>query len=93
MTANTVVHVRVNEQVKIKAANTLATMGLSLSDAIRVFLTKICAEQKLPFELKVPNRKTQAAMKEAEKMLETYKARFSTGDDLFNALQKETRKQ
>jgi DNA-damage-inducible protein J len=62
--STTMVHVRVDEETKEKAAEALAAMGLSVSDAVRVLLTRIAAEQALPFELKVPNAKTKAAMRE-----------------------------
>jgi DNA-damage-inducible protein J len=42
-------------------------MGLSVSDAVRVLLTRVAAEKALPFEVKVPNAKTAAAMQEARK--------------------------
>lgn len=66
----TMVHVRVEEQVKEKATKALAAMGLSVSDAVRVMLTRIAVEQALPFEVCIPhapNAKTRAAMKEARK--------------------------
>ena len=63
----TMVHVRVEEQIKEKATKALAAMGLSVSDAVRVLLTRVAAEQALPFDLKVPNAKTIAAMKELKK--------------------------
>ena len=65
MAATTMVHIRVDETLKTRAAETLATMGLSLSDAVRVFLTRVVAEQGLPFELKAPNAATRAALAEA----------------------------
>ena len=37
MATTTMVHVRVDENIKAQAAETLASMGLSISDAIRVF--------------------------------------------------------
>ncbi len=40
-------------------------MGLSVSDAIRLLLTRVTAEKKLPFELKAPNAVTIAAMEAA----------------------------
>ena len=40
-------------------------MGLSVSDAVRVLLTRVAAEKALPFELRVPNAASAAAMKEA----------------------------
>jgi DNA-damage-inducible protein J len=39
MAATTMVHIRVDETLKTQAADTLAAIGLSLSDAVRVFLT------------------------------------------------------
>ena len=62
MAATTMVHIRVDETLKTQAADTLAAMGLSLSDAVRVFLTRVVAEQRLPFELKAPNAETRAAL-------------------------------
>jgi DNA-damage-inducible protein J len=61
------VHVRVNKRVKQQAARALATMGLSVSDAVRVLLTRVAVEKALPFEVKTPNAATAAAMREARK--------------------------
>ena len=65
MAATEMVHVRIDKRLKTKAAKTLASMGLSVSDAVRVLLTRVATEQALPFEIKVPNAKTAAAMQEA----------------------------
>ncbi len=67
MATSTMVHVRLDERVKARAEKALAAMGLSVSDAVRVLLTRVAAEQALPFELRVPNAKTRAAMEEARK--------------------------
>jgi DNA-damage-inducible protein J len=56
------IHVRVDRKLKAKAAKTLDAMGLSLSDAVRLLLTRIAVEHALPFEVRVPNRVTRAAM-------------------------------
>ena len=48
MAATTMVHVRVDEHIKTQAAETLAAMGLTVSDAVRVFLTRVVADQQLP---------------------------------------------
>jgi DNA-damage-inducible protein J len=65
--ATEMVHVRIDKRVKAQAAKTLAAMGLSVSDAVRVLLTRVAAEKALPFEVKVPNAETAAAMREARK--------------------------
>jgi DNA-damage-inducible protein J len=67
MAATEMVHVRVEKRIKTKAAKTLAAMGLSVSDAVRVLLTRVAQEKSLPFEVKVPNVETAAAMREARK--------------------------
>jgi DNA-damage-inducible protein J len=86
------VHVRVDEKMKAQAAETLEAMGLSISDAVRVFLKRVVAEKKLPFELKVPNAQTRAAMNEADEIARTRSARFATATELFNELEKNSGK-
>jgi DNA-damage-inducible protein J len=65
MAANALVTTRINESIKQEAADVLATMGLTVSDAVRLMLTKIAKEKSLPFELWQPNAETIAAMQEA----------------------------
>jgi DNA-damage-inducible protein J len=55
MATTTMVHVRVDENIKAQATETLAAMGLTVSDAIRVFLTRIVIERQLPFALRAPS--------------------------------------
>ena len=88
MAATTMVHVRVSEQVKAQAAETLAEMGLSVSDAVRVFLTRVAAEKQLPFALKVPNAETRAAMAEADEIARSHLARFATAGELLDERQR-----
>jgi DNA-damage-inducible protein J len=84
----TMVHVRVNEKIKAQATKALTAMGLSVSDAVRVFLTRVAVEKQLPFELKVPNADTRAAMAEVDGMLSSRRARFATAKDLLDDLAK-----
>ena len=88
MALTTMVHIRVDEQIKTQAAETLATMGLTVSDAVRVFLTLVVAEKQLPFALKVPNTNTRAAMVEADEITRKHQARFGTATELFDDLKK-----
>jgi len=88
MATTSMVHVRVDEQIKAQAAETLAAMGLSISDAVRVFLMRVIAEKQMPFALKVPNAETRAAMAEADEITRTRRARFSNAVELFDDLEK-----
>jgi DNA-damage-inducible protein J len=49
--SNDVVRARIDANIKEEATNVLAGMGLSLSDAIRVLLTRIAADKALPFDI------------------------------------------
>ncbi len=65
MATTEMVHVRIDKRTKARAAKALASMGLSVSDTVRVLLTRVAAEKALPFEVKAPNATTAAAMQEA----------------------------
>jgi len=67
MAANSVVRARIDEHIKEEASAVLATMGLTVSDAFRMMLTRIAREKGLPFEPLVPNAETISAMKEARR--------------------------
>jgi DNA-damage-inducible protein J len=92
MATTTMVHVRVDEHMKAQATETLAAMGLSVSDAVRVFLMRVVAEKQLPFALKVPNTETRVAMAEADAIAQTHHARFATAAELFDDLEKNSGK-
>ena len=56
-----------DQKTKEKAAKTLAAMGISVSDAVRMLLVRVAAEKALPFEVKVPNATTVKAMRAADR--------------------------
>ena len=51
MLKTTMIHVRLYQDLKDNATSTLASMGLTLSDGIRLFLLRVIADRKLPFEV------------------------------------------
>lgn len=87
MAATTMVHVRIDEGIKNQATETLASVGLTVFDAVRLFFTRVVADQQLPFALQAPNATTQVAMREAR---EISKARFAYADTLIHDLEKGT---
>jgi len=93
MAAHTsMLHVRIDDETKAQATQTLAAMGLSVSDAVRLFLHRVVVDQAFPLELKVPNAETRKAMVEADEIVSTHHARFSTAAELFDDLEKNTGK-
>ncbi len=92
MAATTMVHVRVDEDIKAQATETLAAMGLTVSDAIRVFLTRVVADKEMPFAIQAPNAASRAAIAEAREIVKQRKARFASANDLIDDLEKARRR-
>ncbi len=91
MAANTtMLHVRLDQHLKEQAAQTLSSMGLSLSDAVRVFLTRVVADRELPFAVQAPNAVSRAAMAEAHDIIQGQRARFADADALLKDLDEKT---
>ena len=62
MTASSVVRARIDDSIKQEASIVLASMGLTVSDAMRMMLTRIAREHALPFEPLVPNAATDTRL-------------------------------
>jgi len=67
MPATEVVRARVDERLKKDATAILATMGLTVSDFMRIGLTRVVVEQGLPFEMRAPNRLTVETLTKSER--------------------------
>ena len=81
-------HIRVDDNIKTQPTEALTAMGLSMSDAVRLFLCRVVVDQAFPLELKVPNAQTRMAMDESRSMMAMRHARFATSDALFADLEK-----
>lgn len=84
MTATAIVRTRIDEKVKNEAAAVLADMGLTVSDVVRIALTKIAKEKALPFEMRVPNALTAETLTKSERGEDVHHA--MDADDLFSQL-------
>lgn len=63
---DTYVRARIDTNTKERAAEALESIGLSISDAIRLLMVRIAVEGRLPFEVKAPNAATKDAISELE---------------------------
>ena len=81
--ANQLVQARVDKDIKEEASVVLAAMGLTVSDAVRLLLTRAAREKALPFAPLVPNAETIAAIQEARA---GNLPRFENVEDLFDDL-------
>ena len=90
-TQSSMLHVRMDSELKREATQALAAMGLTASEAVRLLFHRIAADQAFPLELKVPNAQTQRAMAEVDEMVKNRRARFANADDMFAELEKASR--
>ena len=82
-THSSMLHIRMDTEMKRKATAALAAMGMTASEAVRLFFHRIAVDQAFPLELKVPNAETQQAMAESEEMMRRGTARFASADEMF----------
>lgn len=79
MTASKVrTNVYLDADIKAQAKEVFKKYGVSLSDAINIFLTQSVMEKGLPFEMKIPNDETIRAIEEAKKDIEVEKIDYET---------------
>ena len=71
-TADAFIRVRLDKELKSEASEILSAMGLSISDLVRMTLTKLVNERDIPFSTYVPNKETIEAMNEKPEELKTY---------------------
>jgi len=70
-----IIRVRVETSLKVEAEAVLAQLGLSPTEAIRLFYLQVSRQGGLPFEVRIPNVETRAAMKDARsgRRIKTFK--------------------
>jgi len=83
MATNAVVRSRINVEVKEKAAAVLEEMGLTVSDVMRIVLTRVANENALPFDLR-PDKLTRETMRKTARGVEVHRAKDAK--DLFRKL-------
>jgi len=63
-------------------------MGLTLSDAVRVFQTRVVSDKELRSAVKAPNVRSRAAMAQTDEMIKSRRARLNEVDALIDDLEK-----
>ena len=81
---NVVVRARIDPKIKEKASEYLASIGLTISDLIRMTITKTANRQSLPFD-EIPNEETIRALEDSKRGIGVHKAKDL--DDLFSQLE------
>jgi DNA-damage-inducible protein J len=88
MAQTATINTRIDARTKQQALKVLDKLHLSMSEAIAIYLRQIIFHQGIPFELKIPNKTTAAAIDQARNDKDL--AGFSSVDDLFDDLESRT---
>lgn len=67
MATTAFVRARIDETLKAEAAAVLADMGLTVSDVVRIVLTRVAKDKALPFEMRIPNKLTAETLAKSER--------------------------
>lgn len=90
-TAN--INIRIDPETKLNAEKLFSSFGITITDAINIFLRKSIMEGGLPFEVKQPryNEETELAMKEARAIMDGHVQvkRYASARSLFEELDNE----
>ncbi len=78
------IRARVSANLKVEAESILNQIGLSASDAIRMFYRQIILYNGLPFPARIPNATTRKALRDAEAGENL--TRYADAEDLFRKL-------
>lgn len=92
MSKTATINMRVSPEVKADAESIFSSLGMTLTEAINIFLHKSIIEGGLPFEVRQPhyNAATEKAMKEAQDIMEgkVKAVSYDSVDAMFEALDK-----
>lgn len=84
MQKNAIIHTRINADLKAGAEHILESIGISSSEAIRLFYKQIELHNGIPFDVRIPNKLTTETLHKSEHGEEVHQARDA--NDLFGQL-------
>ena len=86
MNKTAIIHARVEPRTKEKAEGVLKKLGMSPTEAIRLFYTQICLRKGLPFPVLVPNELTEHTLDKSSKNKDVIT--FDSTEDMFKTWEK-----
>ena len=88
MTKSASMYIRIDPQVKSDVERIYSRYGMSITDAINVFLYTSRIVGGLPFDLRpsTPNINTLEAIREGDKIIKSGKTRFANADEMLQDL-------
>jgi DNA-damage-inducible protein J len=78
-----VVHARIEPETKVKAESVLRRLGITPTEAIRIFYTQISLKNGLPFPVEIPNEVTEETIAKSQRGEEI--TEFGSLDEMFHS--------
>ena len=75
MAATAFVRARIDKAIRDEAAAVLAEMGLTVSDLVRIVLTRVAKDKALPFDMRIPNKLTAKTLTKSEQGVDVHLAK------------------
>jgi DNA-damage-inducible protein J len=85
MAKTAMITTRVEPELKADAEKVLSKLGISTTEAINLFLSQVRLRKGLPFDVKIPNKTTLKAMRDAEEGRDVIQCEDS--EDMFKKLE------
>jgi DNA-damage-inducible protein J len=86
MNKSAVVHARIEPQTKREAEAVLRRLGMTPTEAIRLFYTQLCLRRGLPFPVHIPNRLTRETLRKSSQGEDVES--FRSLDEMFESWEK-----
>ena len=80
-----IVQVRIDKQTKNQAQKTFKVLGISMSEAVKLFLRQVALHKGIPFDIKIPNALTDKTLRKSENRKNLH--RTSNIEQLFKELE------
>lgn len=85
MSKTAVITTRIEPEIKLEAENILAQLGITMSQAMSMYIRQLVWQRGIPFSVKIPNHETVAAIQESKNPEDL--PVFDNLDDLFESLE------
>ena len=84
MSKGATINARIDPNTKLEAKGVLNKLGMTMSEAIAIFLKQVVYQRAIPFDVKIPNELTAKTLREADEGKNVH--RVSNAKELFAEL-------
>jgi DNA-damage-inducible protein J len=81
------INIRLESRLRDEAEAVFENAGVSLGEAVKIFLRQVVLQKKFPFEVKIPNQETINAFKQTERDKDRLKT-YDSPEELFEEMEK-----